>query len=586
MHWRGSFILLSIVFFLQNAMAQTINIKVVQNNVTLQQLTATTEIEVYEVVKAYINNLQTGGYLAASADSVVITNTNAVAYIYKGKQYQWASLYTTDVAQKLLSTIGYNPKQFTNTPIEPKAMATLSAKIITYAENNGYPFAQVYLDSFTENKNGVQCKLVYNKGKFVTIDSIDIQGDADVSYAYIANTIGIKEGNVYNEALIKNISNRLTNIPFLQEEKPWTISFNNYKTILSLYLKEKNANTTDILVGLLPTNNIIGPRYFFTGDVKIGLHNAINFGEKLIFNWQNLQYRSPRLLIQADVPFLFNTPIGISTKFNYIKNDSSFRNINADLAALYQLSESKKIKMYYLYNSAAILTIDTAAIKATRALPSALDMRSDAFGLQLQIDAVTNLANPHSGYQLYANGNVGIRQILKNITIENLIETGTGNTFAYLYNSLPLRSNKYNVQLMGAYYTPITKAITLLTRASNALIYNPNLFKNEMFQIGGYNLLRGYNEASLFVQQYHVLAIEPRYSISNTSYLFAFADVGLLKGQYFNNKNWQQAIGTGAGISLKTKNGQFNLMYAIGDNLGAGFKFNNSKIHFGYGNSF
>ena len=59
-----------------------------------------------------------------------------------------------------------------------------------------------------------------------------------------------------------------------------------------------------------------------------------------------------------------------------------------------------------------------------------------------------------------------------------------------------------------------------------------------------------------------------------------------MQSPYLANKKIKQALGVGAGITLQTRNGLFNFMYALGNNLGSGIQFKNSKIHFGYVNTF
>jgi hemolysin activation/secretion protein len=113
-------------------------------------------------------------------------------------------------------------------------------------------------------------------------------------------------------------------------------------------------------------------------------------------------------------------------------------------------------------------------------------------------------------------------------------------------------------------------------------VYNKNLFKNELYQIGGYKTLRGFNEAALFVKDYHILTVEPRYYISRNSFLHVITDIGMVRPQ----EKFLFASGLGAGLTLDLKAGMFNILYAIGNNLENEFLFRNAKIHFGYINRF
>jgi hemolysin activation/secretion protein len=58
------------------------------------------------------------------------------------------------------------------------------------------------------------------------------------------------------------------------------------------------------------------------------------------------------------------------------------------------------------------------------------------------------------------------------------------------------------------------------------VLSSPNIFRNELFQIGGYRLLRGFDEESIFATQYGVGTVEYRFLSGLNSYFFAFADIG------------------------------------------------------------
>ncbi len=544
------------------------------------------EIDANTFLQDQLNKLRSKGYLAASIDSIDTQANTITAALHIGKQYKWATIDMDQVAPVMLNNIGYNEKTFTNQPIEDKQIAILCEKLLRYCENNGYPFANIYLDSFVEKTNGLNAKLIVEKNYLIKIDSIDVQGDVEISTGYLYQYLGIHPGDEYNESVVKNISNRIRELPFMQEEKAWRMSFSITQNILTLYLKNKDANRADVLVGLLPNNNALGGKFLLTGDVKLALVNSLRGGESISLNWQNLQYKSPRLIIETSAPYLFGTAIGATAKFHYTKNDSSFRNVIGEAGLQYMASHNRFFKVYFNTNSSDIITVDTFIIKSTKAFPSNVDVKTKSFGAEWFWNATDYKWNPRKGFTFILNGNAGIRNIIKNNIIENLYDASSSRTFAYLYDSIALRSYKYTSTLVGNYYYPLAKRITAKIGYSGGILYNLTLFRNELFQIGGYRLMRGFDEASLFVNQYHVATIEPRYILAQNSYLFGFTDIGWVQSPYLANKKIKQALGVGAGITLQTRNGLFNFMYALGNNLGSGIQFKNSKIHFGYVNTF
>ena len=113
-----------------------------------------------------------------------------------------------------------------------------------------------------------------------------------------------------------------------------------------------------------------------------------------------------------------------------------------------------------------------------------------------------------------------------------------------------------------------------------------NIFKNELFQIGGYKLLRGFDEESQYLSQFVVGTAEFRYLVGQDSYFYAFTDGGWGRNNSQNTKVSYTYIGTGLGLAFQTKAGIFNLAWAIGKRSDLEFNLRQSKIHFGFASYF
>jgi outer membrane protein assembly factor BamA len=285
------------------------------------------------------------------------------------------------------------------------------------------------LDSLIESDGKVSANLFLDKGPLTKIDSIKINEEANISKSYVLNYLGLKEGMLYDERKIKAINKKLRELNFLQESNPWRIYFTSIKTTLNLYLKNKSANQADVLIGLLPNNSEIGGKFLLTGDIKLGLINALNYGESIQLNWQNLQYKSPRYDIKFLVPYVLNSPIGITGKFNFYKKDTTFKTINGQLGLLYQLSATDYVKLYYELASSRLETVNIASLKSTRALPANADVSYKTIGLESVAQKLDYRLNPRNGYSIYINAGLSFRTILKNETIESTFDVVSQKPF-------------------------------------------------------------------------------------------------------------------------------------------------------------
>jgi outer membrane protein assembly factor BamA len=205
-------------------------------------------------------------------------------------------------------------------------------------------------------------------------------------------------------------------------------------------------------------------------------------------------------------------------------------------------------------------------------------------GLDYQFNNTDYRLNPRKGNELMVVLTGGLRKIRKNTAITSLTTDAQGKPFDYesLYDTLSLRSYQLKLKLYGAHYFQTGRQSTIKAGLNAGWLQTENPFKNEVFQIGGYKLLRGFDEESIYASQYAVATVEYRYLIGVNAYLFGFADGGWARSKTFTENISHTYLGTGFGVSLETKAGILNLSYAVGKRDDSPFSLRQSKIHFGF----
>ncbi len=110
----------------------------------------------------------------------------------------------------------------------------------------------------------------------------------------------------------------------------------------------------------------------------------------------------------------------------------------------------------------------------------------------------------------------------------------------------------------------------------------PRVFQNELFQIGGFRLLRGFDEQSIFANQYHIAVAELRIKFTQNSYAYLFSDNGWVQTKFnaYNRESFYN--GFGVGTTLETKTGLFSIALALGRSDFIPLRFRESKLSFGY----
>lgn len=554
----------------------------------------------------YINKLVPGlkakGYVTASLDNVSYDSTSAAITLYVGEVYKWANLDTKSIEPALLDAVGWRSRLFSDKAMDFSQLQTLQERMLTYLENNGYPFAKVYLDSFEvliENDSvsmeqtavcaqQVTAQLKIDKGFFYKIDSIKIHGDAKISNKFLQKYLDIADGSSYSREKLKRISKKIAEVPYVQEEKPSDVSMVAMGSILNLYLKPKRSSQVNVLVGFLPNNDqLSSKKLLVTGEANINLRNALGQGEMIGLNWQQLQVKSPRLNILYQHPYLFNTPVGLDFAFDMFRKDSAFVNVNLQFGALYNFSSTQTGKLFLQRFQTILSTVNTAAILQNKRLPEDADVSSVNVGIDYDYNKTDYRLNPRKGIEFRIIGSVGTKKIKKNNQVLELKDPNNpAYDFGTLYDTVKLNSYQFRVRATAAKYFPLGRQSTVKTAVNAAIFESPNIFRNELFQIGGYKLLRGFDEESQYLSRFAIATVEYHYLIGLNSYFYVLADGGWGQNNSLGRKLDYTYAGAGLGLAFETKAGIFNLAWAIGKRSDSEFNLRQSKIHFGFVNYF
>jgi outer membrane protein assembly factor BamA len=529
--------------------------------------------------------LQAKGYLTASVDSVGNDATSTTIRLYVGETYRWARIDVSGVDPALLSAVAWNEKTFSHRLLDFRHFQTRQQQLLDYLENNGYPFGKVSLDSVTLETNGeVSAKLKVEKGPLYHIDSIRMYGTGKISNEFMQRYLNIANGSVYKKERLEAISKKILELPYVQEQQPWNLTMLGTGSVVNLYLIPKKSSQINALVGFLPSSDpLLGNKVLVTGEATVNLKNALGGGETIGLNWQQLQAGSPRLNLSFQQPYLFNSPFGINASFDLFKQDSSYINVNMMLGVQYALSANQTGAVFIRNMISSLLNVDTLQVISSRTLPAEADIRAVSLGLSYEFNNTDYRFNPRKGNELQFMGSAGTKKIKENPKIVKLKDPfDTTFSYASLYDTVKLNSYQFLLRTSAAHYFSLSPASTLKLGFNGGIYNSPTTYRNELFRIGGYKLLRGFDEESILASQYAVGTLEYRYLIGLNSYLFTFLDGGWAKNSVSGFGLNNSFLGFGLGLAFETKAGIFNISYALGKRDDTKFNFHDAKIHLGY----
>lgn len=547
-----------------------------------------TEFKDREACRIYIERLpgllQARGFIAASVDSVHLDSLVAEIWLFTGKAYHWGKV-TNRIDPVILDALQWNDTEMWKHLVHFEQVNALQEQVVDYCTMHGYPFAKVQLDSVHLVNDRVEGVLQLKKGMLYRIDSIRLFGNAKISKSFLSHYLDLAPGSLYDQSKLKQISKRLMSLSYLQEQQTWQVSMMGGGAIIDLFLMPKRSNQVDGMVGILPVTNSDGvAKTKVVGDLKLQLQNAFGNGESLQVNWQQLQQQSPRLNLAFNQPYLFHSPVGNDVSFDLFKKDSSYLNINFKAGASWTISGQQTGQIFVQFFGSNLLNLDTTTVKLTKKLPDQLDMGVTSLGAQYSWHNTDYLYNPRRGNEFELLIQAGKKNIHENASILQL-EDSTFK-FGSLYDTVRMRSNQFKAIFSLTHYFQLGKLSSLKAALNGGWLESPQIFRNEMFQLGGHKLLRGFDEESIYASSYSVAILEYRLLMGLNSYFFGFLDGGLVRNKSIFANTAAGYLGAGFGLNFETKAGLFNVSLAIGKAGSGQVNLGNTKVHIGYVNFF
>ncbi len=539
-------------------------------------------------MEAYINmlpgNFQMQGYPLASVDSILFLDSTVTLYIFAGPEYKVVSLTPSGIDEKALAASGFREKNFQNKPFSIPQIAVMQHKLLKYYEDNGHPFASVYLDSISVSNGNMYALLKADPSLEYHIDSLRVFGKARLKPHFLKRYLELPDRSLYNGQKLKQVDKKISSLSFVKASQPSEITMLGSGALLDIYLEPRKNSQASVLIGFLPDAARSG-KLLLSGDVLLDLKNSFGNGENILFKWQQLQRNSPRLNLGFALPYIFRSRFGIDFLFDLYKKDSSYLQVNGQLGLVYSTSASQSGKLIMQWQSTAILEggIDTNAVRINKELPDIMDVSAVNAGLQYEFSRTDYKFNPRTGWEGDFVATVGIKKIRRSADIVAMKDPFFN--YASLYDSIEEKGYQLRARAQIARFFPFAKQATFKWGINAGAYFSKDVFRNDLFQIGGFRTLRGFDEEGIFTDRYLINTAELRLLIGSNSYLFMFADAAWAKNSVTNNSN--RFFGAGLGLVFETRLGLLNLSYAAGKRDDVVFNLREgSKLHFGYTNYF
>ncbi len=538
---------------------------------------------------AFKSLLQSASYLGASYDRWEQRDSLAYARLWLGPAYRWVHFRPANAqVTRWLETVRVERQFRAGQPVQPELFVRMQYRILENAENNGYPFAAIWLDSLeVDSAGGASGVLNIRPGPYFSYAALKMNGDVKLPKALLGRYLGIREGRPFSRSELLGIREQLKSLPYLEQYANPSVRFAGDKATVNVWVKKKRAGRFDFIVGLLPQPEVgtRGPGLLLTGSLNSVFLNALGQGERLSLEVERLRPETQKLDIQTSVPYIAGSPIGVEGRLNIFRRDSTWIDAQGNFGVLYLLSRANKVSFFVENRSSFLQKIDSARIVSTRQLPAQLDFRQNGLGAEIEFTKLDYRYNPRKGVYVQTKLYAGQHRTERNAQIEQLRDPNDETfQFASLYDSLSKRTYRIRPEGKVEVYIPFAQRFTVLVRARGGGIFTREpIAQNEQYRLGGNKLLRGFDEESLFATRWLVATSEFRLILTQNTYMAAFADVGYLENITRTVRAFQRPLGFGVGMNFETGAGVFGISAAVGrGNPGEGLDVRAAKVHIGY----
>ena len=462
-----------------------------------------------------------------------------------GKRYPFLLINTQKIDPALL---GNSKKDTLKIAVEETQsfLQTITAKL----ETRGRVFDEVQLTNITPIDGTVVADLTISEEKERLVNKIVIKGYEDFPRSFLRHGSKLKLGTPIQRDFLAKESSALASLPFVNEMKSPEILFENDSSTVYLYLEKAKSNYFDGFIGFNTEEG--SGNLKLNGYLDLRLVNNLNKGEALHLNWKNDGREQTNLNINAQIPYIFRSPIGVEGALTIFRKDSTFQNTTL------------QGKLTYKPTLRSQFNLGISSLESNATQDNLIDTK-DLNGTFLV-----------SGYD-YLEPELE-NQIFVNKTRLS-VSFGVGRRKAEDQDN-----QQFKLDLVANRNFKVSKRSSIYLNTALGFLNSEAYFDNEKYRIGGINSIRGFNENSIEATTYSYLNTEFRYLLAANTFFHTITDAA-----YINDDLTEQdtiLYGFGVGLGLRTSSGLFRLNYALGTTDDSTIKFSESKVHISFSSIF
>ena len=339
---------------------------------------------------------------------------------------------------------------------------------------------------------------------------------------------------------IRKKSAKIDDLLFVKKTKDPEVLFTDDSTIVYFYLKKTKKNSFDGYLGFNSDENT--NKLDLQGNLNLNIINAFNTGEGINIKYVSENSEDKLFYSNLEIPYMLSSPISIGLSLNISKKDSTF-STNSTGVNLY--SEFKKIKFgvgYEKINSSAYIQNENT---------QDFDLRKLNFFISKNQVDNSNL--------LYQKKLEFIYKYSYGEKTQDIVSPHSTHIFKLL--------NKFN----------FSERLLNISSLNYNKMNSENFVTNELFRFGGISSIRGFQEGSIYANEYFITNFDLIFLLNKSTGIFSLFDFSKYKNI---NLNSNEKIYS-AGLGLKTLSNQsiITIFFASGNTWGKKLNIGDAKIN-------
>lgn len=430
---------------------------------------------------------------------------------------------------------------------------------ISNAEKKGFALSRIKLENIKRKSSVIYADLNFTSEKKRNVNAIIINYQNKSKREHFPKG-HLKQLNkkyinkTFNKETIKELHDNIDNFEFVNQTKYPEILFTNDSTKIYAYIEKRKANTFDGYIGFSNEEN---KKSTLNGYLDISLLNTLHAGEQFSLYWKSDGNQQKTFNTKIEIPYIFNSSLGLKAQLNIFKQDSTFQNTKTAIDLGYFINYNSKIYLgYQSTESSDIQNTNNSLIS---------DYKNSFFTSTFdykKIDHI-NFLFPRKAY------------------VNILIGAGKRNTNESPDTAEP--SSQFFSNLNLSYNFELNKRNFIYINSQNQFLKSKNYISNELIRFGGLNSIRGFAENSLQGNNVNLILTEYRYLTSKNLYINSILDYGLYQDRTSQNgKKINTLLSIGLGFGILTKSGILKIVIANGSTNETDIKFYNSILNLSY----